>query len=75
MYNTDISFFRLKLEEQVGEGAFGHVVKATATGIANRTEPLTVAVKMLKGKITSFRTIKSNFVSIKVLTSTICKHY
>ena len=42
-------YFRLKLEEQVGEGAFGRVVKATATGIANRTEPLTVAVKMLKG--------------------------
>ena len=61
-----ISFFRLKLEEQVGEGAFGRVVKATATGITNRTEPLTVAVKMLKGKIKA---------SIKFLTATICRHY
>ena len=57
-----ISFLRLKLEEQVGEGAFGRVVKATATGIANRTEPLTVAVKMLKGKITSIKTIKSTLL-------------
>ena len=32
----------------MGEGAFGRVVKATATGIEN--EPKTVAVKMLKGE-------------------------
>ena len=41
---------RLQLGEPLGEGAFGRVVKAIATGVQSRTEPSTVAVKMLKGK-------------------------
>ncbi len=40
---------RLRLGDQVGEGAFGRVIKAEALGISGRTDSLTVAVKMLKG--------------------------
>ena len=42
---------RVKLEEQIGEGAFGRVVKAVAADVGGKIEPQIVAVKMLKGKI------------------------
>ncbi len=51
VHQNQVSCFRLKLEEQVGEGAFGRVMRATATGIGNKNDPLTVAVKMLKGEL------------------------
>jgi hypothetical protein len=39
----------LLLGKLLGEGAFGMVVKAEATGIGGKSGSTTVAVKMLKG--------------------------
>lgn len=41
---------QLHLGNQLGVGAFGIVVKATALGIISNEEETTVAVKMVKGK-------------------------
>lgn len=52
--DSEVVFFvpRLVLGKPLGEGCFGQVVRAEAYGIdPERPErPLTVAVKMLKGK-------------------------
>lgn len=37
-------------QEQLGEGAFGIVMKATAYGLNDKPSQCTVAVKMIKGK-------------------------
>jgi hypothetical protein len=47
--SCDFSFIRLLLGKLLGEGAFGMVVKAEATGIGGKPGTTTVAVKMLKG--------------------------
>lgn len=46
------SLDRLKLGNSLGEGCFGHVVRAEAVGfkMGNTVRPVTVAVKMLKGE-------------------------
>lgn len=41
---------RLVVGDFLGEGNFGRVHKAFATGLNGRLEPMVVAVKMLKGK-------------------------
>ena len=44
---------RLTLGKQLGEGAFGMVIKGEAVGIGGKNGPTTVAVKMLKGMYTN----------------------
>lgn len=38
------------LQETIGEGAFGTVMKATAYGLTGKPSQYTVAVKTLRGK-------------------------
>ena len=46
----EIERSQLTLKEQLGEGAFGLVVRADAVGLSNLPARCSVAVKMLKGK-------------------------
>ena len=46
----EIERSQLTLKEQLGEGAFGLVVRADAVGLPNLPARCSVAVKMLKGK-------------------------
>ena len=49
-YLSKLACFRLLLGKPLGEGAFGLVMRAEASGL-NKAQTTTVAVKMLKGKI------------------------
>jgi FMS-like tyrosine kinase 1 len=67
-YNRDVEFPRdkLKLGKMLGAGAFGVVVKATATGILPYEEESTVAVKMVK-KQTDNDVMKALVSELKIM--------
>lgn len=47
--NSNISFYPTPIGKELGSGAFGMVVQATAYGITKPGVSMQVAVKMLKG--------------------------
>lgn len=67
-YNKDVEFPRdkLKLGKQLGAGAFGVVLKATAQGIIPYEEESTVAVKMVK-KQTDNEVMKALVSELKIM--------
>lgn len=67
-YNKDVEFprDRLKLGKQLGAGAFGVVLKATAQGIIPYEEESTVAVKMVK-KQTDNEVMKALVSELKIM--------
>ena len=50
----EIDRSQITIKDQLGEGAFGLVMKAEAVGIADHPSVCSVAVKMLKGLKTIF---------------------
>ena len=57
----EVDFDSLALEQELGKGAFGRVVKARLSSspywLRGTTMPMTVAVKMLKGKLSTSTSI------------------
>lgn len=49
--NWEIERSCIEMKEKLGEGAFGQVMKGMLYSLQNKPQQLTVAVKMLKGKI------------------------
>lgn len=50
-FHRQFTVILTQLGKVIGQGAFGRVIKAEATGIIAGEEVTTVAVKMLKGNI------------------------
>jgi len=67
-YNKEFEFDRRKLTlgDQIGSGAFGRVVKATADGILNKNEKTSVAVKMVK-RDADITYIKALMAELKIM--------
>ncbi|XP_035776815.1 platelet-derived growth factor receptor alpha-like isoform X5 [Anopheles albimanus] len=67
-YNSEYEFprDRLKLGKQLGTGAFGVVMKATATGIMVNEDETTVAVKMVK-KQTDNEVMRALISELKIM--------
>ena len=67
-YNKEFEFDRKKLElgDQIGSGAFGRVVKATADGIVTKNEKTQVAVKMVK-RDADITYIKALMAELKIM--------
>ena len=62
MYDSVLFHFipSLRFSETLGEGAFGIVKKAEATGLPGRPDSTTVAVKMLKGIVGDLYRLNTN---------------
>ena len=67
-YNKEFEFDRKKLElgDQIGSGAFGRVLKATADGIVTKNEKTQVAVKMVK-RDADITYIKALMAELKIM--------